>query len=93
MIDGPRPLPPADADAFHDAQLAALAAVEASIDSRSGDLETILGPHLERPYWIVNAFLALSNSLLLGYDEPRQMFDQLRAALLTPTTEGDNTDG
>ncbi len=81
------PLSPDDAAAFHDARLAALAAVEASIEHRADDLVTIIEPHLERPYWIVNALLSLSNSLLMGYAEPRDMLDQLRAHLLKTTDE------
>lgn len=83
------PLPSADAAGFHNAQLAALAMVEASIDGRAEDLVTVAEPHLARPYWLINALLSLCNSLLLGYPDPQNTFDQLRAALLTNPTEGE----
>lgn len=85
----PRPLSPADAAAFYDAKLDALALIEASIECRSSDLALVVEPHLRRPYWMFNALLTMCNALILADANPRQRFDELRAELLAnpPTTE------
>lgn len=85
----PTPLPPDDAAAFHNAKLDALALIEASIEARGADLQTIIEPHLRQPYWMFNALLTMCNSLILANPDPRGLVDQLRAELInTENPEG-----
>jgi hypothetical protein len=78
-----RPLNPDDAAAWRDAQLDAIALIEASIECRISDLTTMIEPHMQRPYWLINALMSICNTLILSDDNPRAVVAELRTTFLS----------